>query len=86
MAASSTRGVMWVLERIPSSCTARQRVDELVLGERAGAQLDLVAARLERLDGDRVDVLEEQDLHGSRVGAGDGHPGSAVLLRTPRGT
>ena len=51
-----------------------QRLDQLVLGEGAGAQLDLVAARLERLDGDRVDVLEEQDLHPPRVGARAARP------------
>jgi hypothetical protein len=34
-----------------------------------------VAARLERLDGDRVDVLEEEGLHRSRVGAAAGRPG-----------
>ena len=47
-------------EQLHATC---QRLDQLVLGEGAGAQLDLVAARLERLDGDRVDVLEEEDLH-----------------------
>ena len=79
-AASSTRGVTWVLERIPSSCdAARQHLDELVLGEGAGAQLDLVAARLERLDGERMDVLEEEDLHPSRVGAVGGRPETVTL-------
>ena len=63
-AASSTRGVMWVLERIPSICTPGQRLDELVLGQRARPQLDLEAAGLEDLDGDRMDVLEQQHLHG----------------------
>ena len=58
---------------------ARQHVDQLVLGEGAGPQLDLVAARLERLDGERVDVLEEEDLHPSRVGAVNGRAESAAL-------
>ena len=58
---------------------ARQHLDQLVLGEGAGAQLDLVAARLERLDGDRMDVLEEEDLHASRVGAVGGRPGIVTL-------
>ena len=63
VAASSTRGVMWVLERIPSRSHPGQRLDQLVLGEGAGAQLDLEAASLEDLDGDRMDVLEQQHLH-----------------------
>ena len=58
---------------------ARQHLDELVLGEGAGAQLDLVAARLERLDGERMDVLEEEDLHPSRVGAVNRRSETAAL-------
>jgi hypothetical protein len=38
-----------------------------------------VAAPLKRLDGDRVDVLEEEDLHGSRVGAVNGRSETAAL-------
>ena len=53
---------------------AVQGGDQLVLGERSGAQLDLVAVALERLDGDRVDVLQQQDLHPARVGAVRGRP------------
>jgi hypothetical protein len=37
-----------------------------------------VAARLERLDGDRMDVLEEEDLHPSRVGAVNGRSETAA--------
>ena len=49
---------------------AGQGRDQLVLGQGAGPQLDLVAARLEGLDGERVDVLEQEDLHAPRVGSG----------------
>ena len=42
---------------------ARQGLQQLLLGEGAGPQLDLEAAGLEDLDGDRVDVLEQQHLH-----------------------
>ena len=53
-----------MLERIPRSCTPPPASAlTAVLGEGAGPQIDLVTARLEGLDGDRVDVLEEEDLH-----------------------
>ena len=38
--------------------------DQLVLAQRAGAELDLETSGPEDLDGDRVDVLEQQHLHG----------------------
>jgi hypothetical protein len=63
----------------PEELHARQGRHQLVLGQGAGAQLDLVAARPQRLDGDRVDVLEEEDLHPSRVGAVGHHPEPAAL-------
>ena len=67
-AASSTRRVTWVLERTPSSWTpgpswGASAVTSSSSEREPVQQLDLVAARLERLDRDRVDVLEEEDLH-----------------------
>ncbi len=53
---------------------AFEGLDQLALGESAGAQLDLEATLLEELDGGRMDVLQEQDLHGNTVGAALGVP------------
>ena len=62
-APSSTASVMWVLDRIPSSCTPGSTSSSSCSDSERGQQLDLEAAGLEDLDGERVDVLEQQHLH-----------------------
>ncbi len=63
VAASSTRGVMWVLERMPSRSTPGSVSTSSSSDREPGAQLDLEAPSLEDLDGERMDVLEQQHLH-----------------------
>ena len=86
-AASSTRGVMWVLERIPSSWTPPASTSTSSSSESEPARSSTSWPRAsQRLDGDRMDVLEEEDLHPARVGARVGRPENVALRGTAQAT
>ena len=74
-AASSTRWVTWVLERMPSRATPATAPDQLVLVERTRSGLDVEARGAQQRFGVGVDLLEQE---GARCG---GHP--AILRTSP---